>query len=489
MPTKARALRRPPYELCLVVVLAVGLQAHGQEQYPPASTASVEGRLRQLEERQQHLLQGYEELRKHEPQEHDAPEAGGEAKRLPVRARFDDGFLLSTEDDAYTLHIHLLNQTDFKVFTPGDQQPARGGVYDPRFRVYFEGHLQQPYEYELSIQRSVEGTFDILDANVNFHFWDQFQVKLGRFLVPYSYDWYDHLEQYFITPERSLFPLNFGLSREAGIMGWGKLFDERVDYAVGFFDGQLVGLADTNTTRDGVGYLNMRPFLRSEQFPALRFLNLGGSLALGLQAFPVQPLPLRTSVQSSENDEAAQAASAIFLAFDPTTVAQGSRTQGALHLAWYVQQFSLEAEWQAGTFSYHHIGTAPPVEVPVSGYHVSLGYFLTGETVEDRTTVVPLRPFSPVRGSLGPGAIELFCRYSQLDLDEKVFSAGLADAGKWTRSAYVTDTGFNWYMNRFIKFYFDWQHSIYGTPVLINEGKQTFSRTDDLWWIRCQIYY
>ena len=70
----------------------------------------------------------------------------------------------------------------------------------------------------MSLQRSLEGTWDLLDGNLNFRPSERFQVKFGRMLVPYSYDWFDHLEQYFITPERALFPLNFGLSRQAGLM-------------------------------------------------------------------------------------------------------------------------------------------------------------------------------------------------------------------------------------------------------------------------------
>lgn len=413
----------------------------------------------------------------------------GDDFRVPLIASFHDGVELASPDEDYSLRIHLLNQVDFKVFVPGDQEPARSGIYIPRFRVYFEGRVTRPIEYEMSIQRSVEGTFDVLDADVNFHYWDQFQLKFGRFLVPYSYDWYNHLEQYFITPERGLFPLNFGLSREAGLMAWGWLFDHRLEYATGGFDGQLFGLADTNTTRDWVTYVNAIPFRRTERFPLLRFLNFGGSFALGQQTYRAAPLPLRTSVQSSENDEAAQAASVDFLEWNDDVVATGSRIQGAIHFAWYVNHLSLEAEWQIGRFEYQRLGVYPLVNVPVTGFHVAAGYFITGETVQKRTTVVPLRPFNPLKGQRGPGAIELFARYTQLNLGDNVFTGGLADPALWSNSAYVTDTGFNWYPNRFIKFYVDWQHSSFGRRILLNEGKQKFGFNSDLLWLRMQLYY
>ncbi|MGE3809126.1 MAG: porin, partial [Gemmataceae bacterium] len=86
-------------------------------------------------------------------------------------------------------------------------------------------------------------------------------------------------------------------------------------------------------------------------------------------------------------------------------------------------------------------------------------------------------------------AIELFARYTQLNLGQQVFDGGLADPNFWSKDAYVTDIGANWYLNRFVKVYFDWQHSTFGSPILLNEAKQKFGRNDDLFWIRMQLYY
>jgi phosphate-selective porin OprO/OprP len=308
--------------------------------------------------------------------------------------------------------------------------------------------------------------------------------------VPYSYEWYDHLEQFFIVPERSLYPLNFGLSRQAGVMIHGRLLDERVQYALGGFVGQLAGVADNNASRDGVGYLNFRPFLLSEDFPALRFINIGGSLALGRQVVSEAPLPMRTSLQSSENDEAAQSASTVFLEFKPGVANFGNgRISGALHFAWYVQHLSIEAEYQAGRFPYSAPGVANTVLVPVHGFGATAAYLVTGEVVESRKTIVPLRPFNPAAGEWGSGALEPFARYSQLVLGEEVFTAGLADPNLWSRSAQMTDIGINWYPNRYLKFTFDWQHTLFGSPIVLNEAQDRRGRAVDLYWLRCQVWY
>jgi phosphate-selective porin OprO/OprP len=402
-----------------------------------------------------------------------------------------EGFELFTPDEELSLGVRVLNQVDFKAFAPGDLDPATSGLYLPRTRFYLAGHLTRPIEYEVSFQRSLEGVLDLLDGFVNFRFNEGFQIKFGRSIVPYSFDWYDHLEPYFITPERSLYPLNFGLSRQAGLMGWGYLRDGRLEYAVGGFSGGMLGIADINATREAVGYLNWRPFLTSERFPRLRYLNLGGSLAGGLTVRHDQerPMPLRTSIQATENSREASAASINFLDFEEDVRSFGERFQGALHLAYYGGGWSFESEVQAGQYQYEKLGSSLRATVPVVGYHVTAARFLTGEEPHARTTIVPLRPFSPTRGLYGPGALEVFARISQLQLGSEVFEYDLANEHLWTREVVMTDIGFNWYANRYLKFYFDWQRSAFGSPVLLNERDGTLRRSSDLFWIRCQIWF
>ena len=237
---------------------------------------------------------------------------------------------------------------------------------------------------------------------------------------------YDHLEQFFITPERALFPLNFGIARSAGLAAHGRLFDERVRYAVGGYDGHLTGVADNNTTRDAVGYLNFRPFLQSERFPLLPHFNVGVSGFLGQQVSPMAPLPLRASLQTSESDEAAQKASSIFRRYNEDAYAVGGRSGAALHTVWYVGGLSIEAEWQGSRDHYERTGEARQVSVPITGHHITASYFITGEKITERGMISPLRPFDPGKNAWGPGAIELFARYSALSLGQTVFTAGLA---------------------------------------------------------------
>ena len=90
-------------------------------------------------------------------------------------------------------------------------------------------------------------------------------------------------------------------------------------------------------------------------------------------------------------------------------------------------------------------------------------------------------------GRCGPGAWEVTARYSQLDLDSRIFTAGLADPNLWTNHAQLVDVGVNWYLNQFVRVTFDWEHAIFGNPVFSSSGE--FRRSSDLFWFRTQLFF
>jgi hypothetical protein len=79
------------------------------------------------------------------------------------------------------------------------------------------------------------------------------------------------------------------------------------------------------------------------------------------------------------------------------------------------------------------------------------------------------------------------CRASRLDVDARVFPAGLADRNLRTNHAQLIDVGADWYLNQFVKVYFDWEHALFDTPVL--SGTSHFRESSDLFWVRTQLYF
>ncbi len=146
------------------------------------------------------------------------------------------------------------------------------------------------------------------------------------------------------------------------------------------------------------------------------------------------------------------------------------------------------AAWDSGYSGYALPHQNTRVLLPLDGYHVQLGYMLTGESVQGPGLVPPLSPFEPHLGGQGPGAWQCVVRYSELTLGEQVFTAGLADANLWTRRVQMIDVGLNWFLNDFAKVTFDWEHAIFATPVAYNRTPEFQSRSN-LFWVRLNLVY
>jgi phosphate-selective porin OprO/OprP len=270
-------------------------------------------------------------------------------------------------------------------------------------------------------------------------------------------------------------------------MAWGYLCDRQVDYAVGAFNGSRNSFESLSNGVDLVTYLNVRPFQNSESFPGLRFLNVGTSFSYGQQDRSAVPANFRIGAGSPDSSVPSTGTTP-FLILNPGVFEQGDRLLGTVHMAYFHKSLSLISEWQYGHGDYA-LGTGPSVEVPFSGFYVSGGYFLTGEQVERRTRVKPLRPFLPLKKGerSGPGAWEAVARVSQLRIGHEIFDAGFADSSLWSNSATTTEVGLNWYWNDYLKFYAFWLHGEFGDPVQINTGD--LRKSVEMCWLRCQLYF
>jgi len=410
------------------------------------------------------------------------------ARRLPLFGTFGNGFEFETEDEEFRLQFHLESQIEARIWSQREQIPANSGIFLPRQRIFFNGNITKRIEYEFAINRGLGGTVNILNAYINLHFDDRFEVRIGRFFTPLMYDQYAISNYWMPTPERSLFTTNVGLGRQIGLMGWGYLFDKQVDYAAGVFNGSRNSFESLNNGVDFVGFVNTRPFQESESLQFARFLNLGTSVAFGHQDQAPVPVAFRIA-GSSPNADVPGAGTTPFLILNPDVIERGDRLLGSVHTAYFYKGLSLLGEWQYGYGSYASLARPSPVQVPFAGFYVVGGYFLTGEEVERRSMVNPRRPFVPTRKGVdrGPGAWEVVGRVSELRLGEKIFSSGFADPNLWSNQAVTTELGLNWYWNEYIKMYMFWLHGGFADPVQYRPGG--FQRSADMFWLRFQLYF
>jgi phosphate-selective porin OprO/OprP len=414
--------------------------------------------------------------------------------KLSLKSSYDfdnDGFKWSTQDDEYTLGVRAMTQLDARVYQQANQNPVSSGFYNPRTRVYFEGHFTKPISYEFSFQNFFD-TVQLLDAYINFNYDSRFQLRMGRYKTPFVYEWYRIHVWDLLAPERSLFANNYESNRRFGLMGWGDLFEQRLEYAVGTFNSQRNSFQPFNNRQDVIAFLNFKPFYNREEGFLLRDLHFGGSVDAGREDQTTVPAVLRTNLSPSgaavNSTAAANTASVPFLAFNSDVREKGARALWELHAAYYYGGLTLLAAWQAGYEGYAKGANGSATRIPINGWFAQAGYILTGETIRDRTLLDPLHPFDLRPGRFGLGAFEVTARYSELDLNPRVFTAGLADPNLWTNRAEMTDVGFNWYLNKFVKMYFDWEHAMFARPVFFRPGPG-LQKTSDLFWLRMQVYF
>ena len=408
--------------------------------------------------------------------------------------KFGPGFEISTTDDEYQFQVHNLTQTDYRGYTnAGEGFTAAGAststTYHDTFLVarqwfIFTGRLTKPLEYFVSSQLNQTG-FNLLWAWLNVHYDDRLQLKVGRMFTPFTYEFYQVGAANLINPERSLFGNNFNMNSDIGVQAWGQLLKKRIDYAVGIFNGSRAGFIDLNDSKDLIAFMNFRPFLESD-IPLLKYLNVGGSVDTGNQFNTPIPTTLRTNNNIANDATSPQGAS--FLSFNSNVRESGWRALWDLHMVYFYRHLSLFAEWQSGFQDYALVNSpAARTHLPINGFYVQAGYFLTGENVTARNVVKPNRNFDIRKGKFGPGAIELAGRYSLLDIGSQVFNAGLADPNLWANRVYSIDLGVNWYLSQYIKVYMGWEHDGFNNPVVFAPGRR--QTTVDQAWLRFQIFF
>ena len=121
---------------------------------------------------------------------------------------------------------------------------------------------------------------------LSYRIGERLQFRVGRMKTPYLYEYFSIAEGDLIAPERSMYAGNLAGNRQDGAMAIGELFEGRLGYAVGIFNGPRNSFQDYNGAKDFIGYVNSRPFLTSETFTALKYLNIGGSFDVGYQNNP-----------------------------------------------------------------------------------------------------------------------------------------------------------------------------------------------------------
>ena len=192
--------------------------------------------------------------------------------------RFGPGFELRTDDDEFILQFHDLTQFEYRGYQQYGQTPVKDSFLFPRQWFMFSGRITRPIGYFVSLAEGFDTT-NILDVFLDLDYTSRMVLRMGasRRRSPMNSSWSPI--QGLILPERSLFFNNFGENRDLGVMAYGRLANNTLDYAVGIFNGARNGFVATSDSKFISSFVNWKPFNNAEGSPSRTSTSAGRYLA------------------------------------------------------------------------------------------------------------------------------------------------------------------------------------------------------------------
>lgn len=346
-------------------------------------------------------------------------------------------FLRSADGDFET-NLTGYAQLDFRGYQQGNH-PANTFLLR-RARLALEGKLFRYFDFKIEGDFADTASTLARDIYLRVHRTDRLQLTFGQYKEPFSQEELrSDAVQDFV--ERSL-ANNLAPSRSPGVMLSGVLKKGVFEYQLGAFNGK--GLLANNTvgTPEGVVRVRVAPWKNTRDYWT-KGLIFGGAYALGRNSTTGASVRGQTESRS-------------FAFFTPDTV-NGAATRANGELTWLIGPAAFRAEYDQVNQARNHLGAGGRnlPGVIAKGYTAQFTYLLTGEVKGDVNAVVPKRNlFGDEKGG-GHGAWELKLRYSGLEI---------SDGTTKSNRAHTIYFGANWYLNRFVRYVFDYGIELYQDP-------------------------
>ena len=382
-------------------------------------------------------------------QEISAEETAAQQKQAPVLVAGDHGFALRSADGNFEYRLRGLLQVDHRNYFD-DAGDSPNGFTARRIRPTFEGTLFGKYgfrftpEFGEGVNRAQDSgnTARVVDAYADANFERWIKLRVGKFK---PFVGLERLQSgsaiKFI--ERSYVSNNILPNRDLGASVFGKLFDDRLEYAVGIFNGVNDGaesttLLDTNDDKDYAVRVFATPFAESDS--ALAGLGLGIAATYG----DANGTTANRGVTGGYKTPGLSASN--FFALNNDVVGDGRRFRWTPQAYYYHGPLGVLAEYASVSTDVHNATSHGNVDS--DAWQVAATWLLTGEDASFKE-VKPKQPFET--GKSGWGAWEVVARYQQQEIDDDAFDQGYANPTTSAKSAKTWGAGLNWYLNQWVK--------------------------------------
>jgi hypothetical protein len=142
--------------------------------------------------------------------------------------------------DGESISVGLGLRTSFTSQSNGAPNGSRSADFSlDSVRLYINGSLNDNIKATFNTERASDGTIDVLDGYAQFEFMNEFNIWVGRMLPPSdraNLDGPYFLNTWLYPGLVSQYPAKFA-GRDDGATVWGKLFEKKLVYSAGVFEG------------------------------------------------------------------------------------------------------------------------------------------------------------------------------------------------------------------------------------------------------------
>lgn len=434
-------MRRLAGLLCVASLAFAGLLAWAEDAAQPADPRSE---IQELQNQLKHLQQRLDELEKKPDGVSLRERVEDIEKKLGDKliAGYDGKFFVQSPDGENRVNLGGFFHLDGRFPANGSSKSSDAFLFR-RARISLDGFVARYWEFkiEADLADKSSGKTYFTDVYVNWHYFEEFQVKAGNFKAPFS------LEE--LTSDNSLrfierSALNSLVpSRKSGVAIAGKPVPAGVlAYNIGVFSGSQTGSFMT------VARLAL-DFSKQQDLGILQYVSIGGNAVYDHDAGSTVGTSFSTDLRSK------------FFAYNSGVTSAGGTCLTGGDISFWRGPFGFVAEYMAADQQLRRTGS-PDTNVTNDGWYAQASCVLTGEEASVKGVKL-VNEFDLSKGTWG--AFEIAGRYTRVNIDKNVFARSFADPSKYTDGSDICTGGLNWYLNKYLKLMFEYEHARFDSPL------------------------
>ncbi len=401
-------------------------------------------------------------------------------KDFPKVTIGSDGLWVGSADKNFLIEFRGLLEVDSRTYLNSPAIAGNDGFLLRRARPIMQGTVYHDFSF-MFVPDFAPPTPTIFDALINYRYSDELQVKFGKFKAPIGLEMLV-ADRNLMFNERSM-ATDLVPNRDIGIDLHGDLFEHRMTYDAGVFNGTTDGGNSPNNNFGNdiafMGRLFFTPFRLSDS--ALRGVGFGVSGSYESTSLAnLNGMPSNTGgvLPGYYTDGQLQ-----FFAYNPAdgaiVAAQGDHWRFSPQAYYYFGPFGLLGEYVMSDQSVRRTVVGPPATAQLlnTSWQIAASWLVTGEKAGYDAVVNPKHSFNPRLNQWG--AVQFVVRYMQLDVDSAAFPL-FSNPATSAQGATGWSVGLTWFLNRNVSMNLDFTHTWFnggGGPGLL--APATVTREDE----------